>query len=114
MVLADQVARGARRLSQLAAERGRPVPSIAVGGSVLLGSQARASVLDDFTTAITRYYGVPAEQASHLPITGSPSQAADRLAQYAAAGASHFVLGTIGTDWHQQVELLAEAHQLLH
>jgi hypothetical protein len=64
MISADDMARGARRLFELAAERERPAPSIAVGGSVLLGSGASSAALDVSIAALTRY-GVPPEKAVH-------------------------------------------------
>jgi alkanesulfonate monooxygenase SsuD/methylene tetrahydromethanopterin reductase-like flavin-dependent oxidoreductase (luciferase family) len=48
-----------------------------------------------------------------VPITGTPTQAAERFAAYADAGATWLVLGTIGDDWHAQWELIAEAATLL-
>ena len=111
MVLADQVAGGARRLAELAGERGRPRPGIAVGGSVLGGSPA--SALEGFATALIRGYGVPPERAANMAITGSPARVAERFAEYAEAGADHLVLGVVGDDWRRQCELIAEARALL-
>jgi alkanesulfonate monooxygenase SsuD/methylene tetrahydromethanopterin reductase-like flavin-dependent oxidoreductase (luciferase family) len=113
MVPAGFVAAGRARLAELAAERGRPTPGIAVGGAVLLGRQAPASVLDDFASALRDGYGVPAEHAAKVPITGTPAQAAERFAEYAVAGATHLVLGAIAGDWARQCELIAEARALL-
>ena len=48
-----------------------------------------------------------------MPITGSPQQVAERLAEYAEAGARHVVLGTSSGDWRRQWELIAEARALL-
>ena len=114
MLLPDDVARGARRLADLAEadDRGRPTPTIAVGGSVLLGEDAPRALLDQFAVGV-RDYGIPAETASQLAITGSPAQAAERLTRYVEAGASHLVVGVIGDGWPRQCELLAEARALL-
>jgi hypothetical protein len=51
--------------------------------------------------------------AADVPITGTPTQAADRFAAYADAGATWLVLATIGDDWHAQWKLIAKADTLL-
>jgi hypothetical protein len=58
-------------------------------------------------------HGIPPEDAVDLPIKGTATQAAQRFAAYADAGATWLVLGTIGDDWHAQWELIAEAAALL-
>lgn len=113
MVPARFVAAGASRMEELAGERARARPGIAVGGAVLLGRPTSTSVLDGFVAGLARGYGMPRERAAAIPITGSPAEAAERFAEYAAAGADHLVLGLIGEDWRQQCELLAEARALL-
>jgi alkanesulfonate monooxygenase SsuD/methylene tetrahydromethanopterin reductase-like flavin-dependent oxidoreductase (luciferase family) len=112
MVLPEDIARGARRLSELADERGRPTPAVAVGGSALLGADAPNALLDGFAAGV-RDYGVPPDRASQLAFTGEPAQAAERFAEYAQAGASHLVLGVIGDGWPRQCELIAAARALL-
>jgi hypothetical protein len=62
---------------------------------------------------LTDSHGIPAEEAADVPITGTPTQAAERFAAYAGAGATWLVLTTIGDDWHAQWELIAEAATLL-
>ena len=61
---------------------------------------------------LTGSHGIPAEEAADVPITGTPTQAAERFAAYADAGATWLVLTAIGDDWHAQ-ELIAEAATLL-
>ena len=112
-VLAGWVEQGARRMAELAAERGRPRPGVAVGGSVLLGGSRTSRALDEHVAALTGMYGLPAEVAASVPITGSPRRAAERFAEYGSAGAQHLVLGIIGEDWLRQCELIAEARALL-
>ncbi|GAA1018818.1 hypothetical protein Aple_025930 [Acrocarpospora pleiomorpha] len=111
MITATAVAEGRRELAELAATYGRPIPHLAVGGSVLLGPAPSPSLLSDATAGLTQY-GVPPEVAAHLPITGPPPQAAERFREYAEAGADHLVLGVIGDDWQHQCELIAEARSL--
>jgi alkanesulfonate monooxygenase SsuD/methylene tetrahydromethanopterin reductase-like flavin-dependent oxidoreductase (luciferase family) len=111
MALPDDIASGARRLADLADEYNRPIPTIAVGGSAVLGTDAPQSLLDGFAAGV-RDYGVPPERASKLAFTGEPAKAAERFAEYAQAGASHLVLGIIGDNWRRQCELIAEARAL--
>jgi hypothetical protein len=62
---------------------------------------------------LTDSHGIPAEEAADVPITGTPTQAAERFAAYADARATWLVLIAIGGDWHAQWELIAEAATLL-
>ena len=71
MITAETVVRGRLQLAELAAEHGRPLPQLAVGGSVLLGTTTPASALRDATAGLIRY-GVRPEDASQIAITGPP------------------------------------------
>jgi hypothetical protein len=55
----------------------------------------------------------PGRGGRRLPITDTPTHAAERFAAYADAGATWLVLTAIGDDWHAQWELIAEAATLL-
>jgi alkanesulfonate monooxygenase SsuD/methylene tetrahydromethanopterin reductase-like flavin-dependent oxidoreductase (luciferase family) len=48
-----------------------------------------------------------------IPISGSPADAAERMAAYEDAGASQLVMGLSGGDWRRQCGLLAEAQATL-
>jgi alkanesulfonate monooxygenase SsuD/methylene tetrahydromethanopterin reductase-like flavin-dependent oxidoreductase (luciferase family) len=63
--------------------------------------------------ALTDSHGIPAEEAADVPITGTPTRAAERFAAYADAGATWLVLTAIDDDWHAQWELIAEGATLL-
>src|SRR5690606_3205777 len=93
MITPEEVAAGARRLAELAGEAGRPAPGLAVGGAVALGPDASAG-LEEHVRGLHEGYGLPLDEARRVPITGSPQQVAERLAEYAEAGARHVVLGT--------------------
>lgn len=71
------------------------------------------AALDGFVGSLRDGYGLPAEVAASVPITGSPARTAERFAEYAAAGATHLVLGPVGEDWARQCELIVEARALL-
>jgi alkanesulfonate monooxygenase SsuD/methylene tetrahydromethanopterin reductase-like flavin-dependent oxidoreductase (luciferase family) len=99
----QRVVDGARRLPDTA--------QIAVGCIALLDADTTDPRIDAFVAALTDSHGIPAEEAAAVPITGTPTQAAERFA--ADAGATWLVLTAIGDDWHAQWELIAEAATLL-
>ena len=113
LVTRDDVAEGAARLREMAAERGRPAPAIAVGIVVALGKGASAPSKEEIARDLVEGYGFTPERAAAVPVVGTPSEAAERFMEYAAAGATHLVAGLYGTDWQRQWELLAEAQELL-
>lgn len=108
MLLAAQLPAARDRLLALAEQAGRPEPAVVLGGAAILGP-ARPGVRDSFVRALIDGYGVPAERAEHVPVTGDVPQAADRLAEYADAGVDHLVIGLVGDDWQTTCELLAQA-----
>ena len=98
------------------AEGARNLPDkiqIAVGGGALLGAPVTDPRVDAFVASLFDGYGIPRDQAADIPITGTPTQAAQRFAAYADAGATWLVLGAIDDDWHNQWELIAKAAALL-
>ena len=104
--------RTGRRLRDLAVGQGQPEPAVALGAADLLGPPQQTA-RDSFIRGLTDGYGIPAETARHVPITGNTSKAADRLAEYADAGVSHLVVGLVGEDWPAQCDLLAQARAAL-
>jgi alkanesulfonate monooxygenase SsuD/methylene tetrahydromethanopterin reductase-like flavin-dependent oxidoreductase (luciferase family) len=112
MLLAAQLPGARSRLRDLADQTGRPEPAISLGAAAILGPP-RPEVRDSFVRALINGYGVPAEQAQGVPITGSITQAADRLAEYVDAGVSHLVIGLVAQDWQTQCDLLAGARATL-
>lgn len=112
MLLASELAAARQRLRDLAVGQGQPEPAIALGAVALLGPPQPAA-RDSFIRGLTDGYGIPAETAGHVPIAGSVSQAAERLAEYAAAGVSHLVVGLVGENWPGQCDLLAQARAAL-
>jgi alkanesulfonate monooxygenase SsuD/methylene tetrahydromethanopterin reductase-like flavin-dependent oxidoreductase (luciferase family) len=114
MITPGEVAAGAAHLADLSAERDRAqAPTVAVGGSVLLGAAPPCDLLDAHVSALTSGYRVPPDVAPSIPLTGPPAAVAEGLRSYSAAGAQHVVLGLIDNDdWHRQCDLLAEALSL--
>jgi alkanesulfonate monooxygenase SsuD/methylene tetrahydromethanopterin reductase-like flavin-dependent oxidoreductase (luciferase family) len=114
------LAAGAAKLRQLAADHGRPAPSVHVGGltiqtdpeSVRTARAARES----FFRSLPGNHGISTEDAMAM-VTASPAEAAERFAAYAAAGADSISIspgiGSVGQGWMRQVELVAEARAML-
>jgi alkanesulfonate monooxygenase SsuD/methylene tetrahydromethanopterin reductase-like flavin-dependent oxidoreductase (luciferase family) len=113
VVPAGVVADGAARLTELAAAHSRPTPTIAIGATGVLGSGTGIPTAGEIAAHLSQAYGIPAEQATMIPITGEPKEAAHRLAAYHAAGARHVVMGLSGGDWRRQCELLTEVRAML-
>jgi alkanesulfonate monooxygenase SsuD/methylene tetrahydromethanopterin reductase-like flavin-dependent oxidoreductase (luciferase family) len=67
-------------------------------GFAALGNRVPRSDIGQHVHSLSAY-GVPADQAPLIPITGSPDQAAARLAEYAAAGVRYLVLGLHADTW---------------
>ncbi|MDT3438057.1 MULTISPECIES: LLM class flavin-dependent oxidoreductase [unclassified Pseudofrankia] len=113
VVPAADVLSGAGRLGELCVELGRRVPTIAVGATGALGNGAGLPTRDEIAARLSQAYEIPPDRATTIPITGSPDEAAERLAAYHAAGARHLVMGFAGGDWRRQCDLLAEARARL-
>ncbi|MFI0353469.1 LLM class flavin-dependent oxidoreductase [Actinomadura sp. 9N407] len=106
-----QVAEGARRLAELAAEYGRPAPRLTVGVSVGLGD-VPAERIDAQVRGLTDY-GMTEDEARGALVTGSPEQAAERFGLLAEAGAHRVIAMPFLDDPMRQTELLGEVAALL-
>lgn len=111
MMTAAQLPPVLARLAGFADAAGLRVPALTLGGVAGIGGEQ--SAMDDYGAMLATTYGVPAEVAARLPITGNARQAADQLAEYAEAGVRHLVLGLVGGEWKHQCDLLAEAKALV-
>ncbi|MFC7591703.1 LLM class flavin-dependent oxidoreductase [Nonomuraea antimicrobica] len=110
-----EVAEGRARLAELAAEHGRPTPLIAIGGTSALGDGPGLPSREALASGIGSAYGRPLQDVIDIPLTGRPEAAAERLAEYREAGATHAIIGISGgDDWRAQVDLLAETRTLLN
>jgi alkanesulfonate monooxygenase SsuD/methylene tetrahydromethanopterin reductase-like flavin-dependent oxidoreductase (luciferase family) len=108
----DALAPEVTRLRDMAAERGRPAPTVTVGiPAALGGGQAERQAV---AAALSSGYGVPLEEAVKIPVVGDRHEAAERLAAYADAGADRVVLMTDKPDWRRHYELAAEVNALLN
>lgn len=104
LIPASAVAIGAARLAELA-----DTPrEIAVGAVGALGDSvpSREKIVARIAAGYRR-------QLPEVPVTGGPSEAASRLAEFQSAGATHLVMGFADGDWRSQCDLLAESVGLL-
>ncbi|MFB4276457.1 LLM class flavin-dependent oxidoreductase [Nonomuraea sp. MTCD27] len=113
LISPHEVASGRARLAELAAGHDRPAPLIAIGGTAALGTGPGLPSREEIASNIATGYGRPLQDVIDLPLTGHPKAAAERLAEYREAGATHAVIGISGGDWRAQVDLLAEVRSLL-
>jgi alkanesulfonate monooxygenase SsuD/methylene tetrahydromethanopterin reductase-like flavin-dependent oxidoreductase (luciferase family) len=111
-----QIAPVIARLGELADEQGRPRPAITGGVMVALDGDP---TLPD-TAGLHRkladpdgMYGIPAEAASDMLVTGGPAAVAERIAGLQAVGVERVVVTLAAGTWSRQAELLAEAAALL-
>ncbi|WP_272496413.1 LLM class flavin-dependent oxidoreductase [Actinomadura terrae] len=106
----EEVAAGAERIAELAAEYGRPAPKVTVGLSFGLGDVPEAEI-DAQVTSLTGY-GMSEEAARASLLTGPPERAAERLAALAEAGAHRVIGMPFPSARRRQAELLAEAARM--
>jgi alkanesulfonate monooxygenase SsuD/methylene tetrahydromethanopterin reductase-like flavin-dependent oxidoreductase (luciferase family) len=106
--LAERVA----TLREFAAAQGRPTPRVHFGTHAALGPDSAAKRAE-MTQTLTAMFGLTAEEAAGIPVTGSAAQVADRLGEYAAAGADSLTVVLDGQDWEAQLAVLAAAHAQL-
>lgn len=112
------LAQGAARLAEHAAERGVPTPRVGMHVHVRMTEHADAAAAASDTVAdrLHAKYGMDRAAAGEVGVGGSPRQVAERLREYADAGARQFVLVPFGAeddDPFRQYELFAETRSLL-
>jgi alkanesulfonate monooxygenase SsuD/methylene tetrahydromethanopterin reductase-like flavin-dependent oxidoreductase (luciferase family) len=107
-----QIAPNLERLAELAADAGRPVPtltgsmSVAIDGDPALPDQAGlVRQLSDPDGV----YGMPADMVPEILLSGGPSAVAERIDALTALGATRVVVTLAAGNWSRQAELLAEA-----
>ncbi|TDC78218.1 LLM class flavin-dependent oxidoreductase [Actinomadura sp. 7K507] len=108
----EAVAAGVERLAELAAEYGRPAPRVTVGLSFGLGDVPAAEIHAQVRSLTG--YGMSEEAARASLLTGGPAQAAERLAELAAAGAHRVIGMPFPSGRRGQAELLAEAGRMVN
>ncbi|MFI5896961.1 LLM class flavin-dependent oxidoreductase [Actinoplanes sp. NPDC051513] len=114
------LAAGVAKLRQLTAERGRSTPSVYVGGLAIhtddQSARAARAARESFVRSLPGKHGITPEEAA-ATVTTSPAEAAELIAQYAAAGAAGVVvspgIGSVGAQWMRQCELIAQVRAIL-
>ncbi len=111
----DLVAAARRRLAELAADAGRPAPSVttsllaAIDGDPDLPD--RAGIVARLTD-VDGMFGMPEAAVDDLLVAGSVDAVAERLGALAEAGADRVVLSVAAGNWARQAELFAAAAAL--
>nr|WP_042180484.1 LLM class flavin-dependent oxidoreductase [Kibdelosporangium sp. MJ126-NF4]CEL14409.1 Hydride transferase 1 [Kibdelosporangium sp. MJ126-NF4]CTQ88774.1 Hydride transferase 1 [Kibdelosporangium sp. MJ126-NF4] len=100
-----EIVDGVKRLGELAAEYGRPVPEVTVNISMALGD-VPASVIDARVTALTGY-GISEAEARNWLLVGGRAQAAETIAELADIGVSRVIGMPFTEDRFAQAESLA-------
>jgi alkanesulfonate monooxygenase SsuD/methylene tetrahydromethanopterin reductase-like flavin-dependent oxidoreductase (luciferase family) len=108
MLTPGQYTKGLTEIHELAAQAGRPAP---VGGVQLFGSLGTDT--EALARTLNKSYGLSAEVAGRILLSGAPAQIAARINEYIDAGAEHIAVAAMGPNWRTQAELLAEAKGLL-
>lgn len=85
--------------------------TVTIGALAALGDAPGTPSRAELASGIAAAYRHTAHDADQLPITGGTDEAAARVAEYAAHGATHLVAGLSGPDWRAQVDLLAEVRR---
>jgi alkanesulfonate monooxygenase SsuD/methylene tetrahydromethanopterin reductase-like flavin-dependent oxidoreductase (luciferase family) len=110
----EQIAAGATRLRELAAEHGRTPPAVHVGLHAVLGDgPADRAAAATMRESLGAFYGLPPEQVERASLAGRPGRVAERLAEYVAAGLDHVWLALDGEDVERQIELAGEVRALV-
>ncbi|MFF2923780.1 LLM class flavin-dependent oxidoreductase [Streptomyces celluloflavus] len=108
-----QLAQGAARLAGLAAEGGVPAPRTGILVFTRVSERAGTDAAAEIAGYLATAYGIDRERAAALALGGGPRQVAERLREYADAGAGTIVLVPFGADTRQQYDLFAQVRSLL-
>ncbi|MFI6905222.1 LLM class flavin-dependent oxidoreductase [Nonomuraea sp. NPDC050394] len=96
------------RLKELAGEYGRPAPFVHVGVHAVLGDDPEAKRAME--AQLAGFFQLSPEEIREATVSGSPQEAAERVAAFAEAGAAEVGFGIDGSDFLHQVELAGEVN----
>ncbi|HEY2505879.1 MAG TPA: LLM class flavin-dependent oxidoreductase [Streptosporangiaceae bacterium] len=108
-----EFAASAARLSDLAAEAGRPSLRLGISVHATLGTGTGTGLADQTADFLQRTYGMPPDRARQLAVGGTPDQVADQLAAFTEAGADVIAVGCHPDLAPQTVDLVAEVGRRL-
>ncbi|MGP4016898.1 LLM class flavin-dependent oxidoreductase [Saccharopolyspora sp. 5N708] len=103
----------AARLRELAAEHGRSAPRLATVIHAALTDRPDPGLAERCARRLAATFGMSVEVARRVVVAGTPAQAAEQLAGYAAAGVEKVAVAVDG-DWHRGCDLLGQVRQLLN
>jgi alkanesulfonate monooxygenase SsuD/methylene tetrahydromethanopterin reductase-like flavin-dependent oxidoreductase (luciferase family) len=112
-----QIAPVAERLTELAADLGRPVPTITGSMSTAIDGDPALPDYDGLVGELSDpdgVYGMPADAVPDILVTGGPAAVAERIGALGAIGAERVVVTLAAGNWSRQLELLADATAMLH
>ncbi|MFI6291818.1 LLM class flavin-dependent oxidoreductase [Nonomuraea sp. NPDC050790] len=94
------------RLREYAEEYGRPAPLVNMGVHAVLGDDPEARRAME--TQLAGFFQLSEQEVRQATVSGSPEEAAERVAAFAEAGADEVGFGLDGGDFLHQVELAGE------
>jgi alkanesulfonate monooxygenase SsuD/methylene tetrahydromethanopterin reductase-like flavin-dependent oxidoreductase (luciferase family) len=100
------------RLGELATDLGRPRPAITASAMVAIDGDPALPDHDGLVRLLSDpdgVYGIPADAAPDMIVTGGPTAVAERITALGALGAQRVVFTLAAGTWARQAELLAEA-----
>jgi alkanesulfonate monooxygenase SsuD/methylene tetrahydromethanopterin reductase-like flavin-dependent oxidoreductase (luciferase family) len=111
-----QIATIAERIAELAADLGRPTPTVTASVTAAIDGDPAVPDRDGLVRRLSDpdgMFGMPADAVPDFLLTGEPSAMAERIDALGAAGAERVVFTLAAGNWSRQAELLAEAISLL-
>jgi alkanesulfonate monooxygenase SsuD/methylene tetrahydromethanopterin reductase-like flavin-dependent oxidoreductase (luciferase family) len=112
----EELAKYKARLATLAAERGRPAPSVTATVLVAFDGDPFLPSPKELTRLLTNPagpFGIPEDQVGGALIRGTTAAVAGRLRELGDAGADGIAVDFAAGDWRRQADLLAQARDAL-
>ncbi|TDD15292.1 LLM class flavin-dependent oxidoreductase [Nonomuraea diastatica] len=94
------------RLRELAEEYGRPMPRVHLGVHTVLGVDREARRAME--AQLSEFFQLSPDEIRQASISGSPAEAAERVAAFAEAGVDEIGFALDGRDFLGQIELVGE------
>lgn len=115
LIAPDDLRSAVAKLRTMAGKRGRPAPTVTVGGHLFLGDDTAArDARNGFVGDLIRTHGMPPETAEKIPMTArNMDELAEVFAAYADAGADRVVTGPDNGDRLDGLAMMRDAHALL-